>query len=168
MSGFGLGEDFDLSLGLTPVDLSVAASTGKRVSMQYVDCATVVLIKGAGTTTQDPVLTLKQHTAASGGVSSNLVAVSNYFTKSGAPGLLGSETWTQVSQTTAATVTLTGGAVNEMLVAINVTGETMTAGNGWISLDIADVGANAQLGMVLYVLRLDDHRYPTALPAGLR
>jgi hypothetical protein len=166
MSGVGLGEVFDISIGNIPQDL-VVATTGKRMNMQGVENCTIVLVKGVGTTTQDPVLTLQQHTLSAAGTSTNLVAISNYYTKTGAPTLLGSEPWVANTQAASATLTLTGNAVNQMIVAINVPSEALSSTTGWISLNIASTAA-AQLVSVFYLMRSDDRRSAPAMPVGLR
>lgn len=166
-----LGESYDLSTGLAPVDLSTAANTGKRVSMQEVTSMDIVVIKGAGTAADDPVLTLKQHTASTGGTTTDLAVITEYMLKNEAT-LDGDETWTKVTQSAAATITDPGGAgtsaESQQIVVIHVRADQLTAGNAYVSLDIADVGANAQLGTVLYILHNTDHAVATALPAPLR
>lgn len=166
-----LGESYDLSTGLPPGDLSTAANTGKRVSMQEVTSMDIVVIKGAGTAADDPVLTLKQHTAASAGITTDLAVITEYMLKTEAT-LDGDETWTKVTQSAAATITDPGGAgtsaESQQIVVIHVRADQLTAGNAYVSLDIADVGTNAQLGSVLYILHNTDHAAATALPAPLR
>jgi hypothetical protein len=166
-----LGESYDLSTGLAPVDLSTAANTGKRVSMVEVASVDIVVIKGAGTAADDPVLTLKQHTAATSGTTSDLAVITEYSLKNEAT-LDGDETWTRVTQSAAATITDPGGAgtsaESQQIVVIHVRADQLTPGNTHISLDIADVGTNAQLGAVLYIVHNNDHVAPTALPAPLR
>lgn len=166
-----LGRLFDLSTGLTPVDLSTAANTGKRVSLQNAEGVTIVVQKAVGTAAQDPALTLKQHTASTSGTSADLVAIDHYYLKTEAT-LDGDETWTRVSQTAAATVSDPGGAgtsaESEQLIAIEVSASSLSDGYGYVSLDIADVGAAAQLGAVLYILHgLKVQRKPANLRAPL-
>jgi hypothetical protein len=166
-----LGESYDLSTGLAPVDLSTAANTGKRLSMQEVNSVDIVVIKGAGTAADDPVLTLKQHTASTGGTTSDLAVITSYNLKNEAT-LDGDETWTTVTQTAAATITDPGAAgtsaESQQIVVIHVRADQLTPGNAYISLDIADVGVNAQLGAVLYIVHNADHVLPASLPAPLR
>lgn len=167
-----IGETFDLSIGLSPVNLATAANTGKRVSMSEVYGLTIVLIKGAGTAAEDPVLTLRQHTAATGGTSSDLAAITEYWVK-GETTLDGDEAWTRVTQAAAATITDPGAggvsAETEMLVAIKVHPHQITAGNTHVSLDVADVGAAAQLGCVLYILDVGERpTEPAGYPVPLR
>jgi hypothetical protein len=166
-----LGETYDLSTGLSPVNLATAANTGKRLSMQKVTSVDIVVIKGAGTAAEDPVLTLKQHTAASGGTTTDLAVITQYWLKNEAT-LDGDETWSLITQAAAATITDPGGAgtsaESEQLVVINVRADQMTSGNSHISLDVADTGTNSQLGAVLYILHNTDRATATALPAPLR
>jgi hypothetical protein len=169
MAVTGLGDVYDLSTGLSPVDLSLGANTGKRLSMSEVESVSIVVIKAAGTAGQNPVLTLKQHTAASGGVTSDLPIITTYWVK-GEATLDGDEVWTEVSQAAGAVITDpgTGSAAVEQLVVISVKASQLTSGNTHISLDVADTGAAAQLGCVLYIVHQADKGLPVALPAPLR
>lgn len=150
-----LGRLFDISTGIAPVDLSSAAATGKRIHLKAGTGCTIVLFKGAGTAGDDPTVTLKQHTAASSGTTSNLAIIDHYYLKN-ATTLAGSETWTKKTQAAAATIADPGGAgtsaESQQIVAISVNASQLADGYGWISLDVADVGTNAQLGAVLYLL----------------
>ena len=53
-----LGESYDLSTGLAPVNLATAANTGKRLAMREVTSVDIVVIKGAGTAADDPAFWL--------------------------------------------------------------------------------------------------------------
>lgn len=166
-----LGDSFDLSVGIVPVDLSVGNNVGKRVGLSEVHSVTVVLIKAAGTAAQDPILTLRQHTDASGGTSTDLAVIDKYWVKSEAT-LDGDEQWTEVTQTAAATITDPGGdgtsAESQQLVAFVIRADQLSPENGYISLDVADVGLNAQIGTALYILEITDRGTPDALLAPLR
>ncbi len=166
-----LGRLVDISAGFTPVNMATAANTGKRVSLKNAGGVTIVVYKGAGTAGEDPVLTLKQHTAASSGTTSNLAVIDHYYVKSETT-LDGDETWTRVAQSAAATITDPGGAgtsaEEEQIVVIEVEADQLSDGYSYVSLDIADVGASAQLGCVLYLLRdLKVQRKPSNLAAPL-
>jgi hypothetical protein len=167
----GLGEDYDLSIGVPPSDLSSAASTGKRVYVSGVDSVDVVLIKAAGTAGDDPAVTLVASSAATGGTSANLATISAYHLKD-ATALAGTETWVKKTQATAATVTDPGGAgtsaEHQQIAVFHVRREDMPAGKPYLSLNIADVGANAQLGAVLYITHPTVREEPPGLPAPLR
>lgn len=167
----GLGRLFDIAVGAVPVDMSSAAVTGKRVRLADANGVTIVLFKAAGTAGDDPTVTLKQHTAASGGTTSNLAVIDHYYLKN-ATTLAGTEGWTKKTQTAAATIADPGGAgtsaESQQIIAIEVDGAQLSDGYTHVSLDVADVGTNAQLGAVLYLLRdLDVQRAPQALTASL-
>ncbi|MFI1562197.1 hypothetical protein ACH4ZX_03885 [Streptomyces sp. NPDC020490] len=166
-----LGRLVDSSVGIAPVDLSGGANTGKRVSLRNADAVKITLYKGAGTAGDDPVLTLKQHTASSGGTSANLAIIDHYYLKS-ATTLAGTETWSKVTQAAAATVSDPGGAgtsaESQQIVVIEVQASQLSDGYSYVSLDIADVGTNAQIGCVLYDLYdLRAKRKPANLAAAL-
>ncbi|HEY0638394.1 MAG TPA: hypothetical protein VGD67_12170 [Pseudonocardiaceae bacterium] len=152
----GLGRLYDFSTGFVPVDMQTAANTGKRVNLCDAGGVAIVLFKAAGTAGDDPVLTLKEHNAATGGTSQNLVAIDHYYVKSEAT-LDGDEVWTRVDQAAAATITDPGAAgtsaESQQIVVIEVDASALSDGFSYLSLDVADSGGNAQLGAVLYVLR---------------
>ncbi|WP_432010181.1 hypothetical protein [Streptomyces cucumeris] len=166
-----LGRTVDISIGAAPVDWSSAAVTGKRVSLRNAGGVTILLVKAAGTAGDDPTVTLKQHTASSGGTSANLSIIDHYYLKN-ATTLAGTETWTRVTQAAAATIADPGGAgtsaESQQLIAIEVDARSLSDGYKYISLDVADVGTNAQLGAVIYLLRdLTAQRAPANLVAPL-
>ncbi|MGW7786045.1 hypothetical protein [Streptomyces tricolor] len=166
-----LGRLVDVCIGAAPVDLSTAAVTGKRVSLKGCGGLTIVVFKGAGTAGDDPTLTLKQHTASSGGTTSNLAVIDHYYLKS-ATTLAGTEAWSKVTQTAAATIADPGGAgtsaESQQIIVIEVDAAQLADGYTHVSLDVADVGTNAQLGAILYLRRdLLVERAPAALAASL-
>jgi hypothetical protein len=163
-----LGRLFDFSTGFSPVDMQTAANTGKRVGLKNCAGVTILFIKAAGTAGDDPVLTLNEHTASSGGTSQVLAELSKYYQKQETT-LDGDEQWTEVTQAAASTITFNAtSAESEALYAIELDGTQLSDGFDYISVDVADVGGNAQLGTVLYVLRdLTVQRDPTALVAPL-
>jgi hypothetical protein len=164
----GLGNKYDLGTGVAPVDLADGAATGKRVFMGHCDAVDVVFIKGAGTVSEDPVLTLKQHTAASSGTSTDLDVIDRYWVKT-ETALDNDETWTEVTQVADAVVTAT--AEEEQIIVFTVSKDQLAAGNKWISVDIASIGAEAdpQVGTVLYIFHgVSRHASPTAYLPPLR
>jgi hypothetical protein len=164
-----LGREFDLSVGAAPYDTNAAASTGKRVKLgANANGVSIVLFKGAGTGTDVPVLTFKQHTASSGGTSANLATIKKWRAKS-ATTLAGTETWVENTQAAAATVTLTGEATKQGIYVFEIDADQLDDGYGYVSVDVADTGAaGAQLGGVLYILRdLMVQRDPASLAASL-
>lgn len=165
-----LGRLVDVAIGVAPVDLQTA-QTGKRVALRDAGGVTVVVVKGAGTAGDDPTLTLQQHTAASGGTSANLAVIDKYYLKN-ATTLAGTETWSKVTQTAAATIADPGGAgtsaESQQIIVFSVDARSLSDGYKYISVNVADTGTNAQLGTVLYLLRdLEVQRAPEKLAAAL-
>jgi hypothetical protein len=152
----GLGRLFDIGLCLTPVDSQTGANTGKRISMKNATGCTILVNKAAGTANDDPVFTLKQHTAASGGTSANLATIDHYYLKDEAV-LDNDESWVKYTQTASQTLTDPGGAgtsaEHQQLLVIEVSASSLSDGYAWISLDLADTGsAGAQLVSAIYIL----------------
>jgi hypothetical protein len=161
----GLGRVLDVGLAFAPVDSQTAAITGKRLSLQNGSAATIVVVKAAGTADDDPVLTLKQHTAASGGTTADLASITRYFTKQEAT-LDNDESW--VVNTQAAAATVTGNATSaesQMIIAIPVGADQLSDGYTHVSLNVADTGAaGAQLIAGVYILHdLSNQRSPELL-----
>lgn len=171
-SNYGLGPDYDLSAGAVAINAATAGVTGSRVNMQNIKSIDIVVVKGVGTDAEDPTFTLKSHAAASGGAGTDLPVISEYFLKAADPALLGSETWTKVTQTAAATVVDPGGAGTSaeeaQILVINVAADQMPVAHNWLSLNCSDVGDDPQLVTVLYVIHKHDKGDPTAFPAPLR
>ncbi|MFD6620222.1 hypothetical protein ACFWFB_33820, partial [Streptomyces albidoflavus] len=158
-------------IGAAPADLSAAAVTGKRVKLRDCGGLTIVVVKGAGTAGDDPTVTLRQHTAGTGGTTATLPVIDHYYLKD-ATALAGTETWTRVTQTAAATIADPGAAgtsaEHQQILVIEVESEQLSDGYTHVSLDVADVGTNAQLGAVLYLRRdLSIERAPSAMVASL-
>lgn len=165
-----LGRLVDVAIGVAPVDLQTA-QTGKRVALRDAGGVTVVVFKAAGTAGDDPTVTLKQHTAATGGMTANLAIIDHYYLKN-ATALAGTEQWTKLTQTAAATIVDPGGAgtsaESQQILVFEVDARSLSDGYKYISVDVADTGLNAQLGCVLYLLRdLDVQRSPDKLAAAL-
>ena len=153
---FSLGKDLDVCHGIVPVDLAAGANTGARVHMRNYQSILVVLYKAIATAgTDNVVVTLQEHTAASSGTSANLAAIDRFWYKRGASSTLaGTEQWTEVTQTAAATVTLAGAtyAALEAVVAFSVEAASLSDGYDWMSVNIADPGSGGTiLGGVLYI-----------------
>ena len=164
----GLGREFDLAVGLAPYDTNAAAGTGRRVSLQKAQAASFVFFKGAGVGTDNPVLTLREHNAASGGTSQNLPRITEWHYKSAAS-LAGTEAWVRGTQAAAATLTLgtPAQATLQGIYVVEVDGTWLSDGFSHVSMDIADTGAaGAQLGAVLVVVHgLYVQRKPVNLAA---
>lgn len=155
----GLGNVFDLAVGINPVaDIAAGANTGKRIHMRNYQTLGVLFFKNAASAGTDTVtLTLQEHNANTGGTSQNLAAITDWYYKSTAAALAGTEAWTEVTQAAAATLALanTGGvpAANQAMVCFEVEADALSAGFEWLSVNIADPGAGGTiLGGLFYVL----------------
>jgi hypothetical protein len=166
----GLGRLYDVGLAWAPVDSQSAAITGKRLSLQKATGVTILVNKAAGTANDDPVFTLKQHTAYTGGTTADLAVIDHYYLKQ-ETALDNDESWTKVSQSVAATITGNGtSAETQCLFAIEVGADQLSDGYTHVSLDLADTGAaGAQLASAIYIVHdLAVQRTPERLGNLLR
>lgn len=153
----GLGNIFDICVGINPVaDLAAGANTGKRIHLANYQTVDVLLFKNAASAGTDTITPkLRQHTANTGGTSADLAAIKQYYVKSAAAALAGTEAWTEVLQTASATITLDNTALpaaNQGMVVFSVEADSLDAGYAWISVDIADPGSGGTiLGGVFYI-----------------
>lgn len=149
---FKLGYAFDLGPDVMPVDLSAAATTGKRVNLRNGRNYNAVLIKGAASAGTDPVLTFNQWNVSSGG-SAQPFNPDHFWKKTNTPSLLGTESWVNVAvSTTNGQVTLTGEQGNQGIYVFEVhVPLTQGAAYNWMSVDIAKAGTVAQLGTLIWV-----------------
>lgn len=141
-----LGRLFDIGSQIVPVDSQTGAMTGHRINMANYQGVTFIVFKAAGTAGDDPVLDLQEHDASTAGTSQDLDIITDYYIKQEAT-LDNDETWTKVTQSAASEVTLNAtSAETQMIVAIDVAAEQLSAGFNYLSLNIADTGAaGAQL-----------------------
>lgn len=148
----GLGRIFDIGSAFTPVDFNTAdAATGHRVHMRNYGGIALVLYKGAGTAGADPVITVQEHTLASGGTSADLAVIDTVYYKKETT-LDGDETWSRATQTAAATYTDATSAEAEAIIVTEVEAAALSAGYEWISFNIAATVANAQLVCGFYIM----------------
>lgn len=148
----GLGRIFDIGSAFTPVDFNTSdAATGHRVHLRNYDSIAFVLFKGAGTAGADPVITVQEHNANTGGTSQNLTAIDEFYYKAETT-LDGDEPWTRATQTLAATASVDTWAEVELLAVIEVDSQQLSAGFEWISCNIAATVANAQLVSGFYIM----------------
>lgn len=151
-----LGNVLDITTGINPVaDLAAGANTGKRIHLRNYDTCGILFFKNAASAgSDDVVLTLQEHNANTGGTSQNLAAITDWYRKSVASPLLGSETWTETSQAAGATLTLAGAsfATHQQIVYFDVEAASLSAGFEWISVNIADPGSGGTiLGGLFYI-----------------
>jgi hypothetical protein len=153
----GLGKEFDVCVGINPVaDIAAGANTGKRVHMRNYQTLGVLFFKNAASAGTDTVtLTLQEHTANTGGTSQNLAAITDWYYKSTAAALAGTEAWSEATQAAAATLALTNAllpAANQAMVMFEIEADSLSAGYEWLSVNIADPGSGGTiLGGVFYI-----------------
>lgn len=148
-----LGSHFDIVPGVVPVDLQ-GAQTGDYVSLKNHQGALVVFFKGAGTAGDDPTLEIQQATSVAAGSAKDLNGFITIYKKQGAA-LTGVGSWTKVTQT--ADEDFVGDATSaeeQGLYAAWIPADLLDVDNGFdcIQVNVKDVGNNAQLGCVLYIL----------------
>jgi len=160
----GLGHTFDVLSCIVPIDLATGANTGHRIHMKNYDKLAFVAAFNNGTAGEAPTITLQEHTAKTGGTSTNLVEIDTYWKKEEAQ-LDGDETWTKVTQTAAATITdADWDDANEAIVVFEVGADQLSSGYEWLSVNIADTGT-AQVGTVFAIGHgLRQQRTPANLP----
>lgn len=173
-----LGRLFDIGTGWVPVDLDTSnGATGKRISMSGHDGITFVVFLAVGAT-DDVVLDVQQHTAYTGGTSSDLDAaavststgIDHWYIKSEAV-LDNDEAWTKVTQSAASEITLTGATYGDKqnIVVIEVNAAQLGDGYTHVSLNASSTTAAAHLGACLYfVHEMRIQRKPTGLRNLLR
>lgn len=163
-----LGRLFDVGVGWVTTDMDTNnGETGKRISLKGATNCTILLLKGAGTAGADPTVTLKQHTASTGGTTADLAVIDHYYLKAEAA-LDNDESWVKFTQTAAATVVDPGGATTsaeeQQLLAIEVRADQLSDGYTHISLNFAVTAANPQLAGWIYILHgLAAQRTPASL-----
>lgn len=147
--------------GFIPVDMSAAANDGDWVSLENFRSCLVVLYKAVGTAGQDPTLTIEQATSAAGG-GAKALNFTRVHSKQAATNLQGTGQFTKVEQAAANTYTHTDGAEQAALWVVEIQSDDLDKANDFkfIRGRVADVGAAAQLGSLLYIL--GNPRYETA------
>lgn len=143
-------EQVQVCAGFGPVDMSAAANTGDWVSLKGYERVTILFFKAAGTAGDDPEITLEEATSVAGGSAQNLAAIDAVWKKQGTLTAVG--TYTKVTQTAAATYTDATSAEAAAIWLIDVKAEDLSDGFDCIRASVADVGTNAQLGSMLYLL----------------
>lgn len=148
-----LGRLIDVGIGWAPVDLNTAGATGKRCNLAKASGATVLIGAGVSAGSEDITLTVSQHTAYTGGTTSNLATIDHYYVKSEAT-LDNDESWVKVTQAASQTVALLSAsyATSQVLVAIPISADSLSDGYGWFSVSAADPGASARLAFCAYIL----------------
>lgn len=156
-------EKCQVVLGFKPVALNTAANNSDRVSMKgYGRCA-VIFIKAVGTAGDDPTLTFKQAQDV-GGTGEKALGVTRIDKKQAATDLTAVGTFTKSTSDSAAsndTFNTTNGtwtnsdlAEQAAIVIADIKAEDLDINNGFdcITCNVGDVGTNAQLGTLFFIL----------------
>lgn len=148
-----LAETIQMVAGIIPVNLQTAANDGDWVSLKNYGHVAIVVLKGAGTAGEDPVLTVRQAQDVAG-TGAKALTFDTIYAKVGAQSGIGA--FTKVSQAAANTYTDATSAEAEGLFVIEFEAEDLDLANGFdcIQVQIPDVGAGAtpQIGGALYLL----------------
>ena len=164
-----LGSLIDIIPGTVPADIQTAVA-GDYVSLKNANGVLVVFFKGAGTAADDPTLELQQATTVAGGSAKDLNGFVEIYKKQGAA-LTAVGTWTKVTQTADEDFVGDGTSAEEQglyCVWIPVTMLDVANGFDCVQANVKDVGSNAQLGCVLYILcGLRYAGSPTSLPNSI-
>lgn len=157
---------------IRPVDLSGGTNAGDWVSLKHYKHATIIFHSAIGTAGDDPTVTLLQATAVAGTGSKALnINTKKVFKKQAATNLLSTGQFSDASaDVTNNAWTNTDAAEQEALVVIEVDADELDVDNGFdcISISVADVGLNAQLGAAYYIL--SEPRYsgtPSVVPSAI-
>lgn len=145
-------EQAQIVAGFVPVNLATAANAGDWVSMKGFSRCTVVFFAAAGTAGDDPTLTIEQATAVAG-TGNKALNFTRLDVKQGAD-LAAIGAFTAVTQSAANTYTEATSAEAQKIWVVDIKADDLDADNGFdcIQASISDVGSNAQLGCLLYIL----------------
>ncbi len=151
-------QNSNIVVGVVPVDLQDGANAGDWVSMKDYNRCTIVVVTAIGTAGDDAELDLNQATDNSG-TSTKALTFTDIYEKIGATAISAVGQYTLTTQSASGTYTNATSAENEALQVIEVQASDLDATNDFdhIQLSIADVGGNAQLGTVLYILHEPRH-----------
>jgi len=142
-----------------PVNLATGANDGDWVSLKGYGKITIVFFKGVGTAGDDPTLTLEQASAVAGTGAKALVFETIHVKQDTV--LTATGTYTATKRTTPiATYTDATSAEDQAIWVVDINAEELDVEGGFdcVRARVADIGVNAQLGCILYIL--GDPRYP--------
>lgn len=155
MSMTNLFEQGNVVSILYPSDLQTKV-TADSINMENYHAMDVIFFKGVGTAADDPTITIQQCTDAALTGAKDL-NVSEYYLKQGT--LLSTTSiggvFTKTTQTaTNAWAFDATSAETQMICGIHIEADMLdvTGGFNWITINVADVGTNAQLGCIMAVL----------------
>jgi hypothetical protein len=162
-----IGELINVEPAFVPVDMHTATNAGLWVSFKDYHRCNVVIFKAAGTSGDDPVISINQAQDTSGtgskGVNFSTIRVKSAaaLNQSG-PGID-----TIVTQTAAASYTATGTAALQAIFQISVSASDLDVENDFIfmQVSIAATGTHTQLGCALYQMYECTHPQPVPVSA---
>lgn len=145
-------EQAQIVSGFVPVNLATAANAGDWVSMKGFARCTVIFFAAAGTAGDDPTITIEQATAVAG-TGNKALTFTRIDTKQGAD-LAAIGAFTTVTQSAATNYTDAASAEVQKIWIIDIKADDLDADSGFdcIQASVSDVGANAQIGCLLYIL----------------
>jgi len=159
-----LAETTQIVSGFIPVDMQTAANTGDYVSLKNYNHVAVVLFKAVGTAGDDPTLTIVQATDVTNSLSdAKALNFTTVWTEQ-ATVLTATGTFTKNTQTAANTYTEATSAEDAAIWMVEFDAQDLDLANDFdcIMASVGDVGSNAQLGCLLYIL--SEPRYAQATP----
>jgi hypothetical protein len=162
MHNMHLLEKIDIVTGILPVALNTnPGAVSDYISLKNYGRCAIVFTKGVGTAGDDPTITLLQAKTVAAG-SAKALNITRVDKKQAATNLLSTGTWTTstsaspATNDTFSTNTWTNSDLAEQaaVVVIDVKAEDLDKANGFdcIIANIGDVGTNAQLGTLSYIL----------------
>lgn len=160
-------EKINIAQGFLPVDMSSGANAGDFVSMKnYRKCA-IVVFKAVGTAGDDPTITVQQATVVAGS-DAKALNFTRVDKKQAASNLLAVGEFTEVTQSAGNTFTHADLAEEAAIIVIDIDENDLDVANGFdcVGVSIADVGTNAQLAAMLYILH-EPKFVTTPLPSAL-
>ena len=153
----------DVIPAFVPVDMQTGANNGQWIAMKHINRLVCVLLKGAGTAGDNPVITLQQATS-NAGAGAKALTFTRARTKIGA--IASTPQWTIATQAAANTYTPTS-AASQAVIAVEIQANDLDLANGFnfVQLSIPDTGTNPQLGAAFYIAY--GIRYPQSVTPSL-
>lgn len=147
-----LVENGQLVSGFVPVDMSAGANDGDWIILDKFRHVAIIFFKAAGTAGDDPTLTLEQATDVAG-AGAKALNFTDIYRKQGAA-LTSIGQWTKTTQTASATFTDATSAEVQAIWVVEFDASDLDVANDFVAIRarVADVGAAAQVGALLYVL----------------
>lgn len=145
-----LTERMQIASGFVPVNLATAANTGDWFNMANYGRGAFILFKGAGSSSEDPVVVFSQATSAAGAGSKDLtINTTGAIDKKTGADLTAIAQWTAVTGGSAS-ITTEGG--EQAIWVFDIQARDLDINNGFtfVQASIADVGSTSQIGGMLF------------------